>query len=260
MTSAGELVHLWQRGMIDDEVVRVRRRVLRLPVLDRRREARLRRLGPRGPRAGAATRWAVDRTRRVPWLALPRLATPATGAGCGPGRGISRALTVWPRRRRPPVIDSSKHLSYALLLRHVGLDIRVVLVVRDPRAVAFSWSTVARRPEAEGAFMPRYGWLKSSVLWVVNTAGYGLLRMLKVPTLVVGYEELMADPARVLARIVEFSGSRGRRPTSTAGYPPGGQPHRRGQPMRFRTGPIDCGSTRGGSARCRDPASCWSRR
>ena len=240
MTSAGELVHLWQRGMVDDELCGCGAAFSACPFwidVGKLAYGGWDRLDPEWV---LDTRWAVDRTRRVPWLALPRLATPR----------YRRRMRAWARHLRAlygglaavgggRVIDSSKHLSYALLLRHVGLDIRVVLVVRDPRAVAFSWSTVARRPEAEGAFMPRYGWLKSSVLWVVNTAGYGLLRMLRVPTLVVGYEQLMADPTGVLARIVSFAGSGGPAPDLERGVVHLAANHTAaGNPMRFRTGPI----------------------
>ena len=47
------------------------------------------------------------------------------------------------------VIDSSKHASLAFCLRgRPDLDLRVVHVVRDSRAVAYSWSRIVARPEA----------------------------------------------------------------------------------------------------------------
>ena len=55
------------------------------------------------------------------------------------------------------VIDSSKHVSTALVLRHVpGIDLRIVHLVRDSRGVAYSWTKEVARPEvANGKLMPR---------------------------------------------------------------------------------------------------------
>ena len=58
------------------------------------------------------------------------------------------------------VLDASKLLSHAYVLRHVErLDARFLHIVRDPRGVAFSWSKQVQRPETIGSvsYMPRYG-------------------------------------------------------------------------------------------------------
>jgi len=140
------------------------------------------------------------------------------------------------------VVDSSKHLSYATLLRQVGVDLRVVLVIRDPRAVAFSWAKVARRPEVADSqeYMPRFGVLKSSAIWVVNTVGYGLLRLLRVPVHVIRYEDLVADPVRQLSALSSFAGLGPAVPRIEAGMITLEPDHTAaGNPMRFRTGELN---------------------
>ena len=246
VTAAGELVHLWQRGVLDDELCGCGQAFSACPFWTE--------VGKRGyggwDRLNTdwviSTRWAVDRTRRVPSLAAPWLALP----------GYRRRMRAWARHLRQLyaaiaeagsdrparlVVDSSKHLSYAALLRHVGVDLRVVLVIRDPRAVAFSWAKVAVRPEVADSqeYMPRFGVLKSSAIWVVNTVGYGLLRLLRVPVQVVRYEDLVADPATQLAALLSFAGLGVAAPMIVDGVVCLEPDHTAaGNPMRFRTGDL----------------------
>lgn len=72
------------------------------------------------------------------------------------------------------VVDSSKEPAYAAAIVHGGLtDLRVLHLVRDPRAVAFSFTRKKVRHEANGSalsqgaaqLMPRLGGLRASVAW-----------------------------------------------------------------------------------------------
>lgn len=243
VTAAGELVHLWQRGVLDDELCGCGQPFSGCPFW-----AEVGKVAYGGwdrvPKDWAiGTRWAVDRTRRVPWLALPALATP----------GYRRRMRAWARYLRRLytglaeagsarlVVDSSKHLSYSLLLRHVGVDLKVALVIRDPRAVAHAWAKLAVRPEVAGSeeYMPRFGVLKSTALWVVNTSGYGLLRLLRVPVHVIRYEDLVADPAGQLAALTSFAGLDGAVPPIHDGTVQLAADHTAaGNPIRFLTGDL----------------------
>ena len=51
-----------------------------------------------------------------------------------------------------------------------GIDLRLLHVVRDSRAVAHAWTKTVARPEADGVPMPVYGPAKAAVLWDVQNA------------------------------------------------------------------------------------------
>ncbi len=107
------------------------------------------------------------------------------------------------------VVDGSKRASMAYLLRASSrLDLRVVHVVRDPRGVANSWSKQVDLPE--GAGVRGYLKIRSTRLivrrWLTVNSLLGLLRRLGVPVHVVRYEDLAADPERVMRALATFCG------------------------------------------------------
>jgi hypothetical protein len=65
------------------------------------------------------------------------------------------------------VVDSSKFPSYlTALLQTPGLDVRVAHIVRDPRAVAYSWQRDKHDPDApNGARMPRLSPGATALYW-----------------------------------------------------------------------------------------------
>jgi hypothetical protein len=243
--SVGELVHLWQRGVLDDETCGCGEPFSRCPFWtevgrrafggwDRALAARMEELRPR-----------VDRTRFIPRLAAPRLLgrhraelREYVGTFLRLYRAISEASGG------AVVIDSSKHSSLAFCLRtEPGLDLRVVHVVRDSRGVAYSWTKEVRRPEATAgeALMTRYSASRSSALWVGHNLFFGLLGRLGTRTRLLRYEDFVADPRAALTELAEFAGVPAGEgaldflsessvllsPSHTVA----------GNPMRFRTGP-----------------------
>jgi hypothetical protein len=104
---------------------------------------------------------------------------------------------------RPVVVDSSKSATYLMLLAQISsVDIHVVHLVRDPRAVAYSW----RRPlvaDPDGrSSMSRPGAVKSAVVWLImNVAVEWLARQLGLSYRRVRYEDLVKDPARIVGQL-----------------------------------------------------------
>lgn len=125
------------------------------------------------------------------------------------------------------IVDSSKLPSYALLLDALPeLEVTVVHLVRDPRAAAFSWArhkpltdkTLADKTLADRkvpAFMERRGAAKSTALWVLWN---GLLGRRADPARYVRlrYEDLLADPAASIARILAAAGLEPQAPPTLA--------------------------------------------
>jgi hypothetical protein len=188
-----------------------------------------------------------DRSRRIPAMVARQLrGTPtaemAQYAGAY-GRLYAAAAEVSGRR---VVIDSSKHVSQPFaLMAGSGVRLRIVHVVRDPRGVAYSWSKSVVRPEITGAtqLMDRMSAAEVALDWDVQNGLFALTRPLGIPRLVVRYEDLLAAPATAIAVIGRWAGLEmpdavlnelsHRRVTLQAAHSAAGNP------MRFRSGPVD---------------------
>lgn len=113
------------------------------------------------------------------------------------------------------VVDTSKFPSYGYVLRHVpGVEVYVLHLVRDPRAVAFSWASrrkpkLARRGETARSMTP-HGLLESSLVWdewnlVIETAlGRNPERYTRLR-----YEDFVADPRGAVDGVLRFLGEEG---------------------------------------------------
>jgi hypothetical protein len=241
-TSVGELVHLWQRSVLDDESCGCGEPFSRCPFWQ---EVGARAFG--GWTADLAHRMVrlhgrVDRSRYVPRLLLPGRLDPRRGE-------LREYVDVFTRLYRAiaevsgadVVVDSSKHPSLATCLRTApGLDLRVVHVVRDSRGVAYSWTKEVRRPEAgEADLMTQYSPSQSALLWTGHNVALSLLRLTGARTRLLRYEDFVADPAGTVVSVAGFAG------LPTDGGPAFlhgssvelGRTHTvAGNPVRFRTG------------------------
>jgi len=150
----------------------------------------------------------VDRGRFLPQLASARLRSrlqPALDEYVGYYQRTYAAIGQV--SGSPVVIDSSKHASLAFCLRSSpGVDLRVVHMVRDSRAVAYSWGKVVDRPDAAGSQMATYKPASAALRWNVQNSALQLLSQLGTPTLRVRYEDFVQDPAATLSEIAAFAG------------------------------------------------------
>jgi len=106
------------------------------------------------------------------------------------------------------VVDSSKTPAYGRILQDLpGSRVDIVHLLRDPRAVAFSWQR--KRPWArDGAtYMSRFGPTKSSLIWDARQiATEAIGRRASGRYLRLRYEDFVAAPEAGLARILSLSG------------------------------------------------------
>ena len=239
----GEVEHLWERGVRDDEkcgcgsafsqcpfwcevgdrafggwgqvdladVLSLKRQVVRQRHLGRTMRRHLR---------------TTDRRALAGYSAYHRRIYDAAGAMTG----------------AKVVIDSSKFPPMAVALAHDrDLDLRVAHLVRDSRGVAYSWSKTVSRPETrEGRPMPRYATAESTVQWMAHNLALGVLPRLGPPVTRIRYEDLVEDAGPTLQALWGRLGLPGEArlrmlgpdlvdlvPSHTVA----------GNPMRFRTGP-----------------------
>jgi hypothetical protein len=143
------------------------------------------------------------------------------------------------------IVDSSKWPSYGRLLTMIpGLNVFVVHLVRDPRAVAHSWLRRTALADRDGpAFMYRRP-LDSSIRWDVwNAATEAFWWFAPHRYVRLRYEDFVECPEDTIRRLLDFVGQRGRAlPFTTPGEVDLPTTHTvSGNPARFRTGPIRIG-------------------
>jgi hypothetical protein len=110
------------------------------------------------------------------------------------------------------LVDSSKLPSYGAMLQMLpGIDLRVVQLIRDPRATAYSWLRKKALPDKAGTvLMQRQGPVKASVLWDLWNTAAGLLwppddgRSMRVH-----YERFVRTPHETARAILAHAGEDG---------------------------------------------------
>lgn len=207
--AVGEVVHMWRRGVVEGE---------RCGCGEPFGECPFWRLAGKAAFGGwdrldvdrvAALRGAVDRTRFVPQLAAPAM-RPAFRQALD--EYVSYYQRIYAAIAEASgcsfIVDSSKHASLAFCLgRCQDLDLRIVHVVRDSRAVAYSWTKKVNRPDAAAAsYMTRYSPANAAVQWNVQNGAMHLLARTGTPILRVRYEDAARAPEAVLRDIAGFAG------------------------------------------------------
>jgi hypothetical protein len=201
----GEVVHLWQRDIRDDERCGCGARFSACTFWQR--------VGDRAFNGWAnvdvdrvhALRDAVERTRHIPRLATAHQAPDEVREYASYyARVYAAAAEV---SGAQVVVDSSKHSALAHVLRWADdIDLRVVHVVRDARGVAYSWTKTVTRPETDGTDeMTRYSPGRSAMLWNAHNAAFGLLARRGVAVRRIRYEQFLADPWTALRELCAYA-------------------------------------------------------
>lgn len=203
--SAGEIVFLWQRGLIEGQLCGCGTPVPECDFWSRVGKTAFGGWDQIDASEMLALQKRVDRNRYIPAMVAPRLRPQAQA-------DLDRYTEVLSKLYRAigevsgsrVVIDASKHASTAFLLRKVpGIDLRVVHLVRDSRGVAYSWTKEVKKPEVMGddAFMPVYSPSSSGRQWVAYNLLFDALGIVDT-TMILRYEALMAQPRQGLERIL----------------------------------------------------------
>jgi len=241
----GEVVHLWERGLRYDELCGCGERFSGCAFWQQVGKTAFGGWSTVDVDEVVALKAAVDRTRYIPRLARRRL--PA-----GLLEAVRRYADYYARIYRAAaevsgaevVIDSSKHASLAFVLRWApDIDLRVLHMIRDSRAVAYSWGRQIRRPEVvdSEAYMPTFSPVRVSALWTAQNAAFDLLARREAVTRL-RYEDFAADPRVVLRRVRDWAGLPDRPEALRVLDDPPVVPQPAhtvaGNPLRFSAGPL----------------------
>ncbi|HEU5110210.1 MAG TPA: sulfotransferase [Micromonosporaceae bacterium] len=243
--AVGEVVHLWERALRGDERCGCGERFTACEFWRQVGEHAFGGWSNVDADEVLALKAKVDRTRYVPRLARRRL--PAEEL-----EPVRRYADYYTRIYRAAtavsgatvVVDSSKHASLAFALRWAeDLDLRVLHMVRDSRAVAHSWAKQVRRPEVvdSEAYMPTFSPMTVSALWLAQNTAFHLLAA-RAPVTRLRYEDFTADPRGTLSRVRRFAGlpdtDEALRPLDDPAPEPRTAHSIAGNPLRFSGGPI----------------------
>lgn len=150
--------------------------------------------------------------RRVNPATLVRIAAERRRAADGPLRNLATVLAEMYRQIAAVsgadlVVDSSKSALRAYLLAALTeIELFVVHLVRDPRALAYKWGTRELKDPDLGYFPPLSP-ASTSVRWLRRHATLELaLRQAPAPHLLLRYEDLAARPRESLRSISGLAG------------------------------------------------------
>ena len=239
--AVSELRHIWRLGFVENEFCGCARPFRDCPFW---REVTRAAFGhvdaARGEQLDRVQEWLLQ-SRHAPALTWDRLARPTLRAQRDrwAKRELSLLRAIQEVSGAHTIVDSSKNPMYGLLLATLPeVDLRVIHLVRDSRAVAYSW---ARRTKADPMragkqqFELAKPW-QAGAWWMIANAATELAPSLHRTYLRVKYEQLAKDPEREMARIAAFAGLKARAASERVNL---GVHHSiGGNPMRYEQGEI----------------------
>jgi len=206
--SVGEIHNIWERGLVQNKVcgcgALFKECGMWQPVfeeafggmdrVDARKMMRLRQS------------WA--RTKHTPLMLMPpwrRLVEHRMAEYIDNLEKLYRAVQTTTNSR--VIVDTSKFPSYGFVLGMApSVDLHVVQLVRDPRAVAYSRLRERLQPDPKDPeYMPRTGAVGSTLRWMArNIAPEAFWRRYPKRYLVLRYEDFVAEPQRTIREVLEF--------------------------------------------------------
>ncbi|HUZ51857.1 MAG TPA: sulfotransferase [Streptosporangiaceae bacterium] len=253
--NVGEVVHLWERGLVRGERCGCGVPIRQCPFWREVGEVAFGGWDSFNVPEFLALKQSVDRNRFIPRL----LADPDSGrrlfATSATRRSAAEYAAVYARLYRAVrqvsrctvIVDTSKHASLAFCLRvEPGIDLRVIHLVRDSRAVAYSWTRRVRRPEAadvagaSNQYMANFPAARTAMRWNITNLGFHLLAVRGTPARLMRYEDFIAAPVAGMQELAEFAGVKPDLSFMTDTGADLGLTHTAGgNPMRFSAGWIE---------------------
>jgi len=208
--AAGEVRFLWERGLIEGRRCGCGEPLAACPVWGPVLEKVAAERGELDPAALVAEDASVMRTRHLPLMLGARVA----------GDRVMRRLEHLPAALgsvyhavqevtgADVIVDTSKPPSFGYVLDHLdSIDLRVLHVVRDPRAVAYSWRRTKRLDDGgQRTEMLKLAPWQSALQWDLWNGAAGWLWGRSDRYLRLRYEDLADDPAAAIEQIAAFTG------------------------------------------------------
>jgi hypothetical protein len=208
--STGELGYIWTHGLEANQLCGCGERFLSCPFWKRVGEAAFGGWDAVDLTEMLALERSVNRHRFLPFLLAPQ-------ASDAYRKRLERYADSLARLFRAiqsvsgarVIIDSTIDPAYGFVLRRVpGLDLRLVHLVRDSRATAFSWTRWQRKTDRVDSvvYQRRFHPTETALRWTVYHSLIHLLNAVEPRELLVRYESVVGQPRQEIGRIVSHIG------------------------------------------------------
>ncbi len=242
--SAGELNFIWRHNVIENRLCGCGRPFRECPVWTRVMDEAFGGMDGVDPREMMRLQASGTRTRHIPLMLTARgervLKERLEKLLINYGRLYEAIGSVTGSK---VIVDSSKEPAHGYAMSLVpGVDFRVVHLIRDPRAAAYSWLKKKPQPDSEEIeHMVRFSPAKSSALWDSwNASAEALWRRTPQRYLRLRYEDFVADPRKSLQRILGLLDVTAELPLAGEREVMLGVSHTvSGNPNRFETGAVE---------------------
>ncbi len=154
---------------------------------------------------------SVDRIRYIPHIMIPLIRTRKYSKNLREYTDLLLQLisTLAELFGCEVLVDSSKDPSHGFVLSEIdGIDLRLLHLVRDSRAVAYSWQRKKRNLEVKDrvVYMRRLHPIESAIMWSLSNTLTELLSRRVNYYVRLKYEELTADPENATKYALEKLG------------------------------------------------------
>lgn len=155
----------------------------------------------------AQTDQTINRLRALPFHWLPSLRPALSAAIADYISHLARLYVAIARvSGAKTIVETSKDPNFGSLLTQMpDYDVRIIHLIRDSRAVAYSWTHPKRlsSPIGEHSFMPTFRPADTAIRWLIaNIAFHGLAGRAAYTRC--NYEDFIADPQAELDALICF--------------------------------------------------------
>jgi len=204
--SLGEMHHIWERSFIENQLCGCGKPFKECSFWQEVVKEAFGGFDKIDPNNVLRLRRRVQRVKYIPRLIYPALRPPEYRSK------LSEYVGIWSRLYKAIhkisgsnfLIDSSKSPTHGFLLNVIPqIELYVIQLVRDSRAVAYSWQRKKRRPEIywKEAYMPQLGILGSVREWILSNSLVRILGKVAPHYALIRYEDFVAQPQLVLMRV-----------------------------------------------------------
>jgi hypothetical protein len=206
--SVGEVRTIWQHGLIQNKVCGCGRLFSECEFWQLILDEAYGGMGKVDPYRMTELRESWARTKHIPLMLTPpgkRLISQRLAEYVDNLERLYRAVQTTTDSR--VIVDTSKFPSYGFTVSLIpSVDLHVVHLVRDPRAVAHSWLRKKLMPDPETPeYIPRDTPTGTSMRWTARNLGTELFwRCYPERYLLLRYEDFVAQPQKALRRVLEL--------------------------------------------------------